>query len=712
MRRHAHGVEWTDDFNWLRADNWLDCIDNPQLLPADIKSYLDAENQWFETSMADTQRLQDLLVDEMRGRILADDESLPDEVGPWAYIERYMGDDEHPRYLRHSRHSPDQPDQPEQPEQSDQPDQSEQSEQLLIDFNVQAEGFDYFSPGDVEHSPDHEYLLWSADTQGAERYTAFVRNLASGLDEDVIADVDSITWGDERHLFYTRVDKDLRPSQVLRHELGTDAASDAVVFEEADSRFFCSVWTSLSARYVFISSEMNDQSEVWLIDCSQILAQPLLIEPRTEGLEYSVEHQQDRFLILTNADGAADFKIMQTSCTHPSREHWRDWLPYQAGRMVLDVYAYKHWVMWIERENALPQLCYKQTLDGNDDGHSVVHRIDFSENAYALSLEPLLEYDERSFRFGYESPSTPPQTYLFSMPSGERQLLKQDEIPSGHCPSDYCVRRFQATSVDGEQVPVTLLYHSTTAIDGSAPCWLTGYGAYGSSMPADFSSTVLSLVDRGFVYAIAHVRGGQEKGRAWYEAARLGGKHNSIDDLIAVARYLVEQHYCTAGRIVLAGGSAGGLLVGAALNRDTELWGGAVADVPFVDVLNTLLDESLPLTPGEWSQWGNPIEDAQAFQAIRSYSPYDNVQPRAYPPMLVTAGISDPRVTYWEPAKWVARHRQLREDDSLLLLKTNMQSGHFGESGRYASLKEYAIEQAFALKIMGCPAYKSNRPLS
>ena len=688
VESQIHGVKTCDEYGWLRADNWQECVDDPTRLPVDIKLYLEQENEWFDAVMADTKTLQTTLVAEMKGRIQADDTSLPDHDGPWSYVERYQGDEEHPSYWRCPRRA--------KKSGAAMADTriDESGLQLLIDFNVEASGHEYFDPGDVEYSPTHTHLAWSADTTGAERYTVFIRDLANGKDEDTIGDVESAAWGNERYLFYTRVDEDHRPSQVYRHQRGTDAENDVLIFEEKDARFFCSVWTSVSAEYVFISSDTNDQSEVWFIPVSDITSAPQIIEPRAEGIEYSVDHQGSRFLIRTNTDDAADFKIMETRCETPSRVHWQDWLPYQPGRMVLDHYAYKNWVMWMERENALPCICYRHNNDGE------IKRIVFPEEAFALSLDPLVEFDEDIFHFEYESPATPSQTFAYHMPTAARQLLKQDHIPSGHDSDDYVVARRYAKSSDDEMVPLTILHHKNTPIDGSAPCWLSAYGAYGSSSPATFGSTRLSLVDRGFVYVIAHVRGGQEKGRAWYEAARFGGKPKSIDDLIAVGEYLVEKRYSKAGKIIIAGGSAGGLLVGAALNRDCDLWGGAVADVPFVDVLNTMLDDTLPLTPGEWSQWGNPTEDAQAYQDISSYSPYDNVQARVYPPMLVTAGVSDPRVTYWEPAKWVARHRHMRNDEQTLLLKTNMSSGHFGETGRYASLADVAIEQAFALKVL------------
>lgn len=681
VERSAHGYRWTDEYDWLRAPNWQDCVDDPEQLPADIKAHLNAENAWFDTCMADTQPLQARLLAEMRARIPADDDSLPDEDGDWCYVQRYRGEQEHPCVWRYPRHE-------------DAAGQRAQT-QLLIDFNKEAEGQSYFEPGDVEYSPDHTHLAWSRDISGAERYVVSIRHIHSGEDLYQIHDVESVVWGDASHLFYTRVDADYRASEVYRHTLGSDPQTDVCVYQEKDSRFFCSVWVSLSREYVFIGCDMNDQNEVWFIPTLAIESTPVLVEPRTEGLEYSLEHQLDRFLILTNADGAADYKIMETPCSHPARANWVDWLASVPGRMVLDVYAYNHWVMWLERENALPKICYRRCDEER------IHSLTFEQEAYALSLEPLLECDNNAFRYSYESPSTPARTYRFDMSSATQVLLREELIPSGHNPSDYVVRRRQARSSDGAWVPVTLVHHVSTSLDGQAPAWVSVYGAYGASTPATFSAANLSLMDRGFVIVLAHVRGGQEKGRAWYEAARKAGKPKSIDDVLAVGEYLVEQQYACRGRLLLSGASAGGLIVGAALNRHSDLWAGAVADVPFVDALNTLLDESLPLTPGEWSQWGNPIEDEAAFKAIRSYSPYDNVQACSYPHLLVTAGVSDPRVTYWEPAKWVALLRQLRSNDNLLLLKTNMHSGHFGETGRFASLADTALEQAFALKVVG-----------
>ena len=365
--------------------------------------------------------------------------------------------------------------------------------------------------------------------------------------------------------------------------------------------------------------------------------------------------------------------------------------------MIVGLAAYRDWTIWTERRNALPRICYVRA----DEPISAARSIAFDEEAYSLGSDPSPEYETDSFRFTYSSPTTPGQVFDYDLSTGMRKLRKTTEIPSGHDPADYVTVRTAAPSHDGALVPVTILYHKNTRLDGKAPCLLYGYGSYGASMPASFSANRLSLANRGFIYAIAHVRGGEELGRNWYEAAKFGGKPNTFHDFIAVARQLIADRYTDRGRIVIQGGSAGGLLVGAALNMAPELWAGAIADVPFVDVLTTILDDTLPLTPGEWSQWGNPIESRQAFDDIRGYSPYDNVTMQAYPPILVTAGVSDPRVTYWEPAKWVARLRALKTDDNILMLRTNMTSGHFGRSGRFAALEDAARSYAFALKAVG-----------
>ena len=549
----------------------------------------------------------------------------------------------------------------------------------------------------IEHSTDHKTLLWSCDTSGAEYYRLFIRDIESGRDSStVIEDVESAAWADSQTFFYTRVDEDHRTSKVYRHVLGSDPSDDKLVYHEKDNRFFCDVYTSRSGKYVFIATGMNDQDEALFIPVDSLDSAPRVIEPRAEGVEYSVDHQcnsdADRFVILSNADGCMDFKLSVTDVSVPGREHWTDFQPYLPGRMIHTFEVFRDWIMYLAVENALPAI-YLCAGDGN------VSELVFDEEAYSLGLDAGLEYAVDTFRFNYSSPTTPWQTWQYDCTSGDRELLKTQNIPSGHEPEDYVTRRINAVSHDGAEVPVTLLHRRDTAIDGSAPCLLYGYGSYGSSVPAGFSSNRLSLVDRGFVYAIAHVRGGEEKGRDWYEQAKFAGKVNSFYDLIAATEQLISEKYSAKGSVVIQGGSAGGLLVGATVNMRPELFAGVIADVPFVDVLNTIIDDSLPLTPGEWTQWGNPKDSKEAFDSISAYSPYDNVESKDYPPMLVTAGVSDPRVTYWEPAKWVAKLRELKTDDNILLLKTNMSSGHFGKTGRFAMLADSALSYAFALEV-------------
>ncbi|MEE9321683.1 MAG: S9 family peptidase [Granulosicoccus sp.] len=676
----AFGHTLLDNYAWLRAENWQECMREPELLPADIRAYLEAENAFCEAGLSDTNDLQRELKAELRGRIEERNESLPDADGPWMYGWQYAEGDEYPLYWRHPRKGGE--------------------KHILLDENLQSRGHEYFDTGDFVVSPDHRHAAWTVDTQGSEYYRLLVRDLATGVDGDAIEDVEDVAWIDDKTLLYTRVDENHRPSKVYRHVLGTSTDADVLVHDEHDARFFCSVWRSRSGCYAFIGSSMNDVDEVHFIPVNDPGATPILIEARTDKLEYSVEHQGDRFLILTNADDATDFRIVETPVTTPGRGFWADVVPPKAGRMLLSVDAYDDWLLWMERENALPRICYRGA-----DG--VTQELAFDEEAYSLWLEPGLEPDAHTTRFGYSSPTTPDQTFDLNLMSGERRLLKQQKIPSGHDPADYITRRIAAQSADGAEVPVTLLYHRNTVIDASAPCLLYGYGAYGDSQPAAFSSRCLSLVDRGFVYAIAHVRGGDEKGRAWYEAAKFDRKPSSFHDFIAAGEKLIEDRYTANGRIVIHGASAGGLLVGASLNMQPSLWGGVIADVPFVDVLNTMLDDTLPLTPGEWSQWGNPLDSKAAFETMLAYSPYEQVTECDYPPILVTAGVSDPRVTYWEPAKWVAKIRACRSNHELLLLKTNLHSGHFGETGRFAELDDTALYQAFAIKIMDLSKGKS-----
>ncbi|AGI67479.1 protease II [Octadecabacter antarcticus 307] len=676
LTTQVHGVDLHDDYGWLRAPNWQEAMREPDKLPVDIAAYLNAENAYYDAAMADTTDLQDQLVKEMRGRIKEDDSSVAHKNGPFAYSTRFDGGAEYPLFIRTPR--------------------AGGEDHVVLNVNTQAAAHDYFDLGQTATSPDQKVLAWAADVNGSEFYRLSFRNIENGTDLDYhISDVGSVAWADGQTLFYVRANANHKYNKVFRHTLGSDPADDVLVFSEDDPRYDVDVYRQRSGAFITILTGMNDENEVSVIPTSDPAAAPMLIEPRTQGLEYDIDHQGDAFIIHTNADDAIDFKVMTVSVAAPSRANWVDLIAHEDGRRIVSTMVHKDWLIWIERRNALPRICYV----GKDQPIAAAQVIAFDEQAYGLGGDPGLEYDTDMFRFTYTSPTTPSQVFDFDLSSAQRVLRKTQEIPSGHNPLDYVTVRTMAPSHDGTQVPVTVLYHTDTPLDGTAPCLLYGYGSYGMSMPASFSSGRLSLVNRGFIYVIAHVRGGEEMGRNWYETSKFSGKPNTFYDFIAVAQHLITERYTAPARIVIQGGSAGGLLVGAALNMRPDLWAGAIADVPFVDVLTTILDDTLPLTPGEWSQWGNPIASQQAFEDIRAYSPYDNVTPQDYPPILVTAGVSDPRVTYWEPAKWVARLRATKTDDNMLMLRTNMSSGHFGKSGRFAALEDAARSYAFAFKV-------------
>ena len=442
-----------------------------------------------------------------------------------------------------------------------------------------------------------------------------------------------------------------------------------------------------------ISAHDNTTSEVWLIDASAPTSEPRLVAPRERDLKYAVSQQGEALVILTNADGAIDFQLVRAPLATPGRAHWQTEVQHRVGRLILATHTFADWTVRLEREDSLPRIVIRRREDGQE------HAIAFDEVAHALDLDGADEFETDVVRFTYSSPTTPQQTYDYDMRTRERALLKTQEVPSGHDPAQYRCARTLAKSHDGERIPISLLWHLDTPIDGTAPLLLYGYGAYGLTIPAGFRTAQLSLVDRGFVYAIAHIRGGMAKGYRWYTEGKLAKKTNSFHDFVAAAEHLCEAGYTARGNITIQGGSAGGLLMGAVTNMRPDLWKAVVAEVPFVDVLNTMCDANLPLTPPEWPEWGNPIERRADYEQIASYSPYDNVEAKAYPPILATAGLTDPRVTYWEPAKWVARLRELKTDDNLLLLKTYMEAGHAGSAGRFQKLQEVALVYAFILLI-------------
>ena len=675
--RSFHGTALHDPYAWLRADNWREVMADPSVLPADIRAYVEAENAYYEAAFGGpSEALRETIYREIRGRIKEDDSAVPTPDGPWAYGTRTREGDQYPLITRMPREGG--------------------AEQVLLDCNAEA-GDGYFGFGGADHSPDHRLLAWAADRNGSEYLTIALRDLATGQDTGEVIEraASDVVWAnDSASFYYTEFDENHRPFRVRLHRLGTPQDADAVVYEEADPGFFVSVGKTLSDRFIVISAHDHQTSEAWLIDASAG-GEAFCVAPRRENTEYSVEERGGVLYLLTNAESAEDFKIATAPLGATAMDTWTDLVPHQPGRLILDIEMLANHLIRLERVDGLPRIVVRDLRDGREE------TISFPEEAYSLGLIGGYEFDTTTIRFSYSSPTTPGQIFDYDVETGARVLRKQQEVPSGHDPALYETRRIFAKAPDGEEVPVTLLYRKSTPLDGSAPGFLYGYGAYGNAIPAAFSISVLSLVDRGFVYAIAHVRGGMEKGYRWYKQGRAEHKANTFTDFIAAAETLIERGFVARDRIVAEGGSAGGMLMGAIANMRPDLWAGVVAVVPFVDVLNTMLDDTLPLTPPEWPEWGNPITSPEAFARIAAYSPYDNVAAKAYPPILALAGLTDPRVTYWEPAKWVAKLRATKTDGNALYLRTNMGAGHGGASGRFERIKETAIIYAFALSCVG-----------
>ena len=679
----VHGVTLEDPYAWLRADNWQEVMRQPDALAGDIRAHLDAENAWCNAVMAPADALRETLFGEMKGRIKEDDMAVPNPDGPYDYGVRFVTGGQQPVFYRTGR---------------DGGSGGDDDETILLDGNKEADGKAYFRLASATHSVDHSLLAWACDDKGSEFFTLRVRDIASGRElDDVITETGGgAVWSkDGRFIFYIKLDDNHRPGKLLRHELGTGVEKDVLVYEEKDPGFFMGVGKSQSGDYIIIDCHDHETSEVRLLAADQPTGEPVLVAGRETGLEYSVDEANGQLYILTNADDAEDFKIMTAPVSAPGRTGWRDLVAHEQGRLILSHTVYAGHMVRLERTGGLPQIIIHQLADASE------HTIAFDEECYALGLSDGYEFDTTSIRFSYSSPTTPSQVYDYDMATRQRLLRKEQEVPSGHNAADYVTRRIMVRAPDGAQVPVSLLYHKDTALDGTAPCWLWGYGAYGLSFPAGFSTNRLTLVDRGFVFAIAHIRGGKDKGYHWYRQGRHLNKRNTFDDFIAVARHLGRERIVAPDRIVAEGQSAGGMLMGAIANMAPELFHAIVADVPFVDVLNTMLDASLPLTPPEWPEWGNPITSKTDFDYIASYSPYENISAQDYPHILAVAGLTDPRVTYWEPAKWVARLREKSTGERLLLLKTNMDSGHGGASGRFDQLKEVALVYAFGLALCG-----------
>jgi len=664
-----HGITISDPYHWLRDQSY------PTIDDEDVLDHLKAENAWFEARMKPQQPLVDELFAEMKARIKEDDSTVPQRRGDYLYWSEFEEGAEYRKYYRKPVAGGD--------------------DVLILDENALAEGVEYFRLGAFSVSQNGRYLAYSADTNGSERFTARIKDLETGelLPDEIPGTLSDLVWvKNDTALVYGTADDNWRVHDATMHVLGTPVSEDVELYRETMDEGF-RVGTGLSAQeeWLIISTGDNETSEVRLVPVSDPTAEQVLVKPRQKGVEYDVDVRDGMVWVHTN-DEHVNFRLATAKLETPG-----DWTTLISGSdefYLTGFELFKDFYVTEGRLRGLDQIQLRSYKDAN-----LVKPIAFAEASFSAGLSNNPEYDQDTLRLAYESMVTPDSVYDYHVATGELELLKQQEIPSGYDPALYTTERVEIAARDGTMVPVSIIMRKDRPKTG--PLHLYAYGAYGYAVPPGFSTSRLSLVDRGYAYAIAHIRGGDDLGRKWYLQGKLNERTNTFNDFVDVAKGLVAKGYTEKGRISISGGSAGGELMGAVVNTDPELWGAVVAHVPFVDVLSTMLDGELPLTPGEWPEWGNPILSKQAFAYILSYSPYDQVTAQDYPPMLVTAGLNDPRVTYWEPAKWVAKLREVKTGDSELLLKTNMGAGHGGKSGRFQSIYETAEEVAFILWQMG-----------
>jgi oligopeptidase B len=664
----AHGDRRTDDWYWLRER------ENSEVL-----ALLEAENAYTEAMLGHTDGLQQQLYDEIVARIQETDLSVPARKGDYWYYARTIEGLQYPVACRRQGGA-------------------DGPEQVLLDENVLAEGHDFLAVANDEVSPDHRLLAYATDYDGGERYGLRFRDLATGDDlPDLVEDTYyGVAWAaDSSTVFYTKVDEAMRPHQLWRHRVGTPADDDVLVFQEDDDRFWIDVHLTRSERYLLLRLESKVTSEVWYLPADDPIGEFRVIRPREQDVEYSVDHHDDRFFVVTNADGAENFKLVAAPVATPGREHWVEVVPHREDVKLDGAEAFARHLVLHERADGLRRLRILRLADGEQ------HVVAQPEPVYTVGPDVNAEFDTGVYRFSYQSLVTPRSVFDYDMEARTRVLKKQQPVLGGYDPTRYTTKRAWATAPDGTRVPMSIVHHNDVALDGTAPAVLYGYGSYEHSIDPTFSSLRLSLLDRGVVYALAHVRGGGEMGRRWYEDGKYLHKTNTFTDFVACAEQLVADCYTSPARLAIRGGSAGGLLMGATVNLRPELFAAVVAEVPFVDCLTTILDDTLPLTVLEWEEWGNPVADPAVYAYMKAYSPYDNVRAEPYPAMLVTAGLNDPRVSYWEPAKWVQKLRAVTTGDRPVLLKTELGAGHMGPSGRYDAWRDEAFVLAFLLDALG-----------
>ena len=667
-----------DNYDWMRLSDSQKESKKSDAQTLDVLNYLNAENDFLEKEMSDTESFQNDLFDEFVARIEQNDESVPVSYNGYTYYTKYKEGEDYSIHYRKKNN-----------------DSSE--EEIILNLPEMSKGSSYFALGDKSISENNNLMAYSVDLLSRRDYTIHIKDLRTG---EILADkiqntTGRITWAnDNKTLFYTKKDKvTLRSYQIYRHIIGTDSSEDVLVFEEDDETFGCFIYKTKSRKYLMIGSYQTLSSEYRFLDANDPLGDWQVIQPRENNLEYSVSHFEDKFYIKTNWD-AKNFRLMQTSIYSTSKNYWQEVIPHRKDVLLRSIDVFKNYLVVNERNEGLRKT---RVINWQDNSE---YYITFNDPSYSLYSSSNLEFDTDLFRFVYTSLTTPRSVYDFNMVSKERTLLKQKQVLGGDFDSDnYVSERIFANSRDGKtQIPISLVYRKDLQKNGANPLLLNGYGSYGSSSDPYFSSVRLSLLDRGFTFAIAHVRGGQEMGRDWYEDGKLLKKKNTFYDFIDCAKYLVDTKFTSSEHIYATGGSAGGLLMGAVINMEPELFNGVIAGVPFVDVINTMWDESIPLTTGEFDEWGNPKEK-EYYDYMKSYSPYDNIENINYPNLLITTGYWDSQVQYWEPAKWIAKIRDIRANDNLLLMHCNMDVGHGGSSGRFESLKEIALEYAFLLKL-------------
>ncbi len=663
----AHGEVRIDLYYWLNER------ENPEVI-----QYLEQENAYCDFVMKDTELLQRELFEEMKSRYKEDDESLPYFFNEYWYITRYEKGTEYPVFTRKYQ-------------------SQENEEELLLDVNILADGHDFYDVGGISISLNNEIMAYSEDITGRRIYTIHIQNLKTKekLEEKLENTTGRIVWAnDNEHFFYIQKNEHLRAYKIYRHRLGTSQEEDILVFHEEDEAFDVSVFKTKSLEYIFIASSSTVSDEHRFIPAADVFAEWRIVQPREEGLEYAVEHYENDFYILTNEGGDYNFKLVKTSVDTPYKENWVEVIPHREEVLLEGFEIFKNYLVLEERESGLLQL------NIFDYKNNTSWYLPFNDPTYTAYIGLNLEFDTEILRYGYTSLTMPSSTYEYNMREKTARLLKQQEVLGGKFLSEnYISERVWADSRDGEaKIPISLVYHKDTPKSEKTPLLLYGYGSYGHTVDASFSSVRLSLLDRGFTYAIAHIRGGEYLGRGWYENGKMLKKKNTFYDFIDAAKFLIKKNYTSSNHLYAMGGSAGGLLMGVVINEEPELFNGIVVQVPFVDVVTTMLDESIPLTTGEYDEWGNP-NDKEYYEYMKSYSPYDNITEKCYPNILVTTGLHDSQVQYWEPAKWVAKLRDLKKDNNVLIFKTDMTSGHGGASGRFESLKEEALEYAFLLMI-------------